>query len=345
MLVTHISRRGPGVLGFNLEARIMRAMTACCCALLAFVFCSVVSAQPYPNRPLRLVIPFAAGGTPDAIGRMLTARLEQALGQSIVIDNRAGANGIIGVEIVSKATPDGYTLLMTSSSFVINSIVYQKLPYDIHKDFIPITNLALGLGYLLLVNPSLPAYSVQELIALAGKKDGQLAYGSPGVGNSLHLAAELFSVRAGIRMVHVPYKGISLAFNALLGGEVQMLFIPPTIAIQQVKAGKARALGFSGVSRWQVLPEVPTIAEAGVPGFHMEAGWHGWFAPARTPGDIIAKLNAEIRRALQVPQVREFIVAGGYEPVGNSPTEFRQFVYSDIKRYAEIVRAANIKPE
>jgi tripartite-type tricarboxylate transporter receptor subunit TctC len=323
----------------------MRALTACWLALLGCIHCAAVSAQSYPSRPIRLVIPFAAGGTPDAIGRVLAARLEPALGQAIVIDNRAGANGIIGVDIVAKAAPDGYTLLMTSSSFVINSIVYRKLPYDIHRDFIPITNVALGLGYLLLVHPSLPANSVPELIALAGKKDGQLAYGSPGVGNSLHLAAELFSVRAGIRMVHVPYKGISLAFNALLGGEVQILFIPPTIAVAQVKAGKARALGFTGVSRWQVLPEVPTVAEAGVAGFHMEAGWHGWFAPARTPGDNIARLNTEIRKALQVSQVREFIVAGGYEPVGNSPSEFRQFVNADIKRYTEIVRAANIKPE
>ena len=321
----------------------MRSLTAF--AVLACAWCAVVSAQPYPSHPIRLVIPFAAGGTPDAIGRVLAARLEPTLKQSIVIDNRAGANGIIGVEIVARAAPDGYTLLMTSSSFVINSIVYRRLPYDIHRDFIPVTNVALGLGYLLLVHPSLPANSVQELIAVAGKKDGQLSYGSPGVGNSLHLAAELFSVRAGIRMVHVPYKGISLAFNALLGGEVQVLFIPPTIAVQQVKAGKARALGFTGLSRWQVLPEVPTVAEAGLPGFHMEAGWHGWFAPARTPGDIIAKLNAEIRKALRVPQVREFLVAGGYEPVGNSPSEFRQFVNSDIQRYTEIVRAANIKPE
>jgi tripartite-type tricarboxylate transporter receptor subunit TctC len=336
----------PAVTGFclNREALVF-LLRWFCIALPLFAESSVILGQAYPSHPIRLVIPFAAGGTPDAIGRVLAARLEPALGQSIVIDNRAGANGIIGVDIVSKSAPDGYTLLMTSSSFVINSIVYRKLPYDIHKDFIPITNVALGLGYLLLVHPSLPANSVQELIALAGKKEGQLPYGSPGVGNSLHLAAELFSVRTGIRMVHIPYKGISLAFNALLGGEVQVLFIPPTIAIQQVKAGKARALGFTGVSRWQVLPDVPTIAEAGVPGFHMEAGWHGWFAPAKTPGEIISRLNAEIRKALQVSQVREFIIAGGYEPVGNSPSEFRQFVNSDIQRYTEIVRAANVGPE
>ena len=209
----------------------------------------------------------------------------------------------------------------------------------------PITNTASAQGYLLLVHPSVPANSVEEFVALAKKRPGELPFGSPGFGNSLHLAHEYFNVRAGIRMVHVPYKGLGPAFNALLAGEVNSVVMAPTIALQQIKAGKVRPLAFTGDRRWPALPEVPTMVEAGLAGFHLEAGWFGWFAPAGTPPAIVQRLNTEIRKALQVPQVRDFITGGGYDVVGSTAEEFRAFLRADIKRYAEIARAAGIQPE
>lgn len=300
---------------------------------------------PYPNRAIRLVIPFAPGGTPDVIARVMAPHMERELGQSIVIDNRAGANAIIGAEIVARAAPDGYTLLKTPAALIINTLLYRKLPYDVERDFVPITNTASAQGYLLLVHPSVAANTVEEFVSMAKKRPAELPFGSPGFGNSLHLAHEYFNVRAGIRMVHVPYKGLGPAFNALLAGEVHSVVMAPTIALQQIRAGKARPLAFTGAKRWPSLPEVPTMVEAGLAGFHLEAGWFGWFAPAGTPPAIVQRLNAEIRKALQVPQVREFITGGGYDVAGSSPAEFRAFLREDIKRYAEIARAAGIRPE
>jgi len=242
-------------------------------ALLAFAATNA-SGQAFPIRPVRLVVPFPAGGTSDVIARSVTNELERQLGQSFVIDNRGGANSIIGSEIVAKAAPDGYTLLHVTAAFAINPSVYRNLPYQV-EDFLPITNLALGEGYLLLVHPSVPVQSVAELIVLAKKKDGQLTYGSPGVGNTLHLAVEFFNMKAGIAMTHVPYKGVAPAFTALLAGEVQAMLIPPIISLQQIKAGKVRALGFTGKTRWPVLPAVPTVTEAAIPGFYIIGGWHG----------------------------------------------------------------------
>jgi tripartite-type tricarboxylate transporter receptor subunit TctC len=314
------------------------ALAACACSGNA-------PAQGYPNRAIRLVIPFAPGGTPDVIARVMAPHLERELGQSIVIDNRAGANGIIGTEIVARAAPDGYTLLKTPAALIINSLLYKKLPYDIERDLVPITNTASAQGYLLLVHPSVPANTVEEFIALAKKRPAELPFGSPGFGNSLHLAHEYFNARAGIRMVHVPYKGLGPAFNALLAGEVTSVVMAPTIALQQIKAGKARPLAFTGDKRWPSLPDVPTMVEAGLAGFHLEAGWFGWFAPAGTPAAIVQRLNTEIRKSLQVPQVRDFITGGGYDIAGSTPAEFRAFLREDIKRYAEIARAAGIRPE
>jgi tripartite-type tricarboxylate transporter receptor subunit TctC len=312
-------------------------------ASLALVAANAIG-QTYPNRPVRIVVPFPAGGTSDVIARSVTNELERQLGQSFVIDNRGGANSIIGSEIVARAAPDGYTLLHVTAAFAINPSVYRKLPYRV-EDFLPITNLALGEGYLLLVHPSVPAQSVAELIALAKNTDGRLTYGSPGVGNTLHLAVEFFNMKSGAVMMHVPYKGVAPAFSALLAGEVQVMLIPPIISLQQVKTGKVRALGFTGKSRWPVLPDVPTVAEAGIPGFYIIGGWHGWFAPAKTSPAIAAKIQSEIHRALQVPKVREFLADGGYETDGRSPDEFRKLVEEEVQRYAEIVRATKIEPQ
>jgi tripartite-type tricarboxylate transporter receptor subunit TctC len=303
------------------------------------------AAAGYPDKSIRVVAPFPAGGTADALARAVTAQMEQQVGRSIVIDNRGGANGIIGTDIVAKAAPDGYTLLHVTGSFVVNPHVYRQLPYDIHRDFAPVTNLALGDGYLLLVHPSVPAQTTPEFIALAKQPASRVTYGSPGVGNTLHLAAELFNVRAGIQVAHVPYKGVAPAMNALVGGEVNSVFMPPTVALSLIKAGRLRALGYTGATRWAPLPDVPTISESGVPGFVLRGGWHGWFAPARTPAAIVERIYAEVKKALQVPKVREYVLAGGYEPEGSSPAEFRKFVRAEWERYAEMVRAAKIQPQ
>ncbi|HWI13778.1 MAG TPA: tripartite tricarboxylate transporter substrate binding protein [Burkholderiales bacterium] len=309
--------------------------------MLPLLLCSMqAQSEVYPARPVRLVAPFPAGGTADAIARIVANEVATGIGQSFVIDNRSGANGIIGTDIVAKAPPDGHTLLHVTGSFVINPSIYRKLPYDIFRDFAPVTNVVLGTGYLLLLNPSVPATSVKDLIALA--KTQKLTYSSPGVGNTLHLAAELFNVRSGVKLTHVPYKGVAPAMNAVMSGEVQVTFMPPTVVVQQVKAGKLKAIAFTGASRWPVMPELPTMTEAGVKNMELTGSWHGWFAPAGTPKAIVDRLQREAQRAIHVPKVREFIVEGGYEPDGRSPEEFRKFVRAEFDRYAEMVHIAGV---
>ncbi|MGZ5094249.1 MAG: Bug family tripartite tricarboxylate transporter substrate binding protein [Burkholderiales bacterium] len=301
------------------------------------------SAQSYPNRPVRLVMPFPPGGNVDAFGRILARQIEGHLGQPVVVDNRAGANGIIGVDIVAKAPPDGYTLLDTSFSFVINPSIYRKLPYDTEKDFAPITNFAMGLGYVLTAHPSVPVQTVRDLVALAKKTP--LRYSSPGVGNGQHLAGELLATKAGIQLLHVPYKGGGPALTAVLGGEVQLTFTAAAVGAPHIKSGKLRALGFSGASRLASLPEVPTIAESGVPDFVYDSGWHGLFAPAKTPASVVNRLYTEVAKAVQEPKLREFLIAGGYEPKADPPAEFTKLFRADIKKYGDIVKAAHIEQQ
>ena len=301
-------------------------------------------AADYPNRPIRLVVAFPPGGNVDVFARLMARQVETQIGQQIVVDNRAGgANGIVGYDIVAKAPPDGYTLLSAAFAFVVNPALYGKLPYDTEKDFVPITNFVLGLGYVLTVNGGLPAHSVRELIALA--KTQPLSYSSAGIGNGQHLAAELFRLKAGIPLLHVPYKGGGPALAAVASGETQLSFPSPIPVAPHVKSGRVRALGFTGDTRVSSLPDVPTIAEAGLPGFKFDAGWHAWFAPARTPPAIINRVYAEIKRALDDPKLREAFVTGGYEPKGDTPVEFQKTFRTDIKRYAEIVKAAKIEAQ
>ena len=300
-------------------------------------------AQSYPARPIRLMVPFPPGGNVDSFGRILAKQMEAQMGQPFVVDNRGGANGILGVDIVAKAAPDGYTLLDTSFSFVLNPSIYRQLPYDTDKDFVPITNFAIGLGYVLTAHPTVPAQTVKELIALA--KASPLRYSSPGIGNGQHLAMELFAMKAGIQLLHVPYKGGGPAMTAVLGGEVHLTFTAAAVGAPHIKAGKLRALGFSGAARLVSLAEVPTIAEGGLPGFVYDSGWHGLFAPAKTPSAIVNRLHAEAAKAVQEPKLRDYLIAGGYEPRADSPAEFRKIFSNDIKRYAEIVRAAKIEPQ
>jgi len=325
-------------------------MGATCNAVVAAVLCSIATgtamaqngASSYPARPIRLVVPFPPGGNVDAYARGLARQVEGQLGQPIVVDNRGGANGIVGNETVAKAVPDGYTLLSTSFAFAVNPAIYRKIPYDTAKDFAPITNFALGPGYLMTVHPSVAANSVKELIALA--KTTPLRYSSAGIGNGTHLAAELFTLKTGLDLQHIPYKGGGPALNAALGGEVQITFPAVAVGMPQIKGGRLRAIGFTGEKRLAVLPDVPTIGET-VPGYAFDAGWHAWFAPAGTPAVIVNRLHAEVVKALETPRLREFFAAGGYEPKADPPAEFRKIFLQDLRKYAEIVKAAKIEPQ
>lgn len=301
-------------------------------------------AQQYPSRAVRVILPFPAGGTADVVARMVATQLEPGLGYPFVIDNRAGANGIIGTEIAAKAAPDGHTLLYSSTAIAINPAVYKNLPYDTLRDFVPITIVMRGFGFVVVVHPSMPTRSPKDLIALAKKRPEDVRYASAGVGNATHLAVEMFNMAAGTRMLHVPYKGAAPALNAVISGEAQVMFLPPINAVQQVRAGKLRAIGFTGKSRWTGLPDVPTISEDSVPNFYKDGGWGAWFAPAKTPAKNVARIQSEIHKVLQIPKIRDYLVEGGYEPLGNTPEEAKRFFQSEVKAYADIVRAIGIEP-
>jgi tripartite-type tricarboxylate transporter receptor subunit TctC len=312
-------------------------------AFMAFGAAAAATAQPYPSRPIRMIIPFPPGGNVDVFGRVLYRYVEQDLGQQIVIDNRGGANSILGSDLVAKANPDGYTFLTTSFGFAVNPAIIKKLPFDVEKDFVPVTNIALGTGYLMVIHPSVPAKNVKELIAYGKQKP--LRYSTAGIGNGQHLAGALFAERAGIEMLHVPYKGGGPAVTAVLGGEVEVHYPAASVGLPHVKAGKLRAIGFTGAKRLSSLPEVPTIAEAGLTGYVSDAGWHAVFAPAKTPAAYVNRMHAAIRKALDVPQVRDHFLNGGYEPQGAPPAEWAKLFRQDLKRYAEIVRIAKIEKE
>jgi tripartite-type tricarboxylate transporter receptor subunit TctC len=306
---------------------------------------ATAAAQAFPTKPIRWVLGFAIGGAPDNIARIVAQQLTTQIGQSVVLDNRPGANGIVGTELVANSNPDGYTLLVTSASFAVNPSVHRKLPYDSIKSFAPVTNLASSPGMLLLVNASFPAQTVQQLIDIAKKPGTRLSYGSSGVGNATHLAAELFNARTGTQLVHVPYKGGGLVTNALLANEIQVMFTNPATIIAQVKAARVRPLAYNSARRAPFLPDVPTMAEAGVKGMEMDPGWYGVLAPAGTPASIVSTLHAEIRAALHEPGVKERLAGLGVEPVGDPPAEFRQFLAGAIERAAELTRIAGLKPE
>ncbi|MCC7346144.1 MAG: tripartite tricarboxylate transporter substrate binding protein [Variibacter sp.] len=299
-------------------------------------------AQGYPNRSIRLIVTFAAGGAPDVMARTVGGQVEAQIGQSIVVDNRAGANGIIGTQAVANAEPDGYTILHASASFVVNPSVHKKLPYDIWKDFAPVANLGIGVGYLLLVNPKLPATTLAEFIAY-GKKN-PIFYGSPGSGNTLHLVSELFNVKTGLSMQQVPFRGTQPGLTALISGDIQAMFIPPAAALTYVEGGQLRAIGFTGQTPLKELPTVPLIKDA-IPDFKVEGAWMGWLAPAKTPPEVVARLNREVRAALKNPRVAELTTRAGYLPDDKSPEEFAAFLREEHERYALAAKAAKIEPQ
>jgi tripartite-type tricarboxylate transporter receptor subunit TctC len=313
-------------------------------AALAAALLAVPSwGQPYPVRPVRLIVAQPAGGTMDANARALAERLERQLGKPLVVDNRGGANGIIAGETLAKAPPDGHTLLYTTNSTINNQVVKKNPPFDVLRDFAPVTGILSLPGYIILVNPQLPVRNVAELVARSRKSP--VNFGSGGIGNSQHLAGELLNARSGARLVHVPYKGFGQMVVGLLGNEVQVGFGAPSTVLQHIKSDRLRAIAYTGAKRWDRMPELATVAESGVPGYVFEAAWHGLFAPARTPARIIARLHAETLVALKDQRLRDIYEAGGYRIIGSTPAEFGKFVAADLKNISEIVRIAKIQPE
>lgn len=311
-------------------------------AVLALTAISAASsAQGFPNKPIRLIVPFSAGGPTDVLARIVAQKLTESLGQQVVIDNHTGSGGNIGTDIVAKATPDGYTLLMAIVGHVINASLYSKLPYDPVKDFAPIT-LTGAATIIMVAHPSLPAKSIKELIALAKSKPGQLNLASPGSGTPHHLAAELFKTMAGIDMVHIPYKGAAPAVTDLLGGQVSVAFVSLPAALPHVKARKLTALGITSDKRSAVAPEVPTFAEAGLPGYGLE-NWYGALAPAGTPREIVNKLNSTIVKVLQLPDVKERLNGQGFEIRTSTPEQFAAYIKSETVKWAKIVKDSGAK--
>jgi tripartite-type tricarboxylate transporter receptor subunit TctC len=301
-------------------------------------------AQSYPARPVRIVVPFPPGGGTDIGTRIIAQKLQESWGQPVVVENKPGAAGIVGTEMVAKAAPDGYTLIMGNiGTHAINISLYKKLSYDPVKDFAPISQVA-GLPLFLLVHPSIPVNSVKELIALARAKPGELNFSSSGAGGSMHVAAELFKNMTGVNMVHIPYKGGSPAVADLLSGQVALSFATVLETLSHVKSGRVRALAVTSAARSIAYPELPTVAEAGVPGYE-SISWLGLFAPAGTPGDIVNRISSDVQRVIRLPEVKERLLAQGAEPIGTSPEQFALALRSDIAKYARIIRESGYKTE
>jgi len=297
----------------------------------------------YPVKPIRVIIPQSAGGSTDLAARAVMQRLGDALGQPVVVDNRPGAGSLIGTDLVAKAAPDGYTLLGVAASFTINPSLQAHLSFDPIKDFAPISRLCV-FPHILVVHPAVPARSVKELLALARTKPGQLNVATSGVATSTHMAAELFMYMTGTKMTAVPYKGGAPGNVALIAGEVQLYFATTSTSLPHIRSGKLRALAVTTRKRLATSPEYPTISEAGVPGYE-HASWVGMLAPAGTPAPVIAKLNGEMVRIVQSPQVREYFLRDGLEPEGDSAKEFSADIRNEIAKWQKVVKAAGIKPQ
>ena len=328
--------------GFVALVRVAGTAAAALCAPLSLHAASAPPAS-YPNKSIRIIVPQSAGGSTDLAARVVTQRLSDALGQPIVVDNRPGAGSLNGTETVAKAPADGYTLLAVAASFTINPSLHEKLPFDPVRDFTPITRFA-ALPHILVVHPTVAVKSVKELIALAKAKPGELNYASSGVATSTHLAAELFRHMTGTDMVQVPFKGGAPGMVGLLSGQVQLYFATISTALPHVKSGKVRALAVTSAKRSIVAPEVPTIAEAGVAGYE-HASWIGLLAPARTPQPIVAKLNAESVKAVNIADVKALLLRDGLEPVGDTPHEFAAVVKQEVAKWVKVVKAAGIKAQ
>jgi tripartite-type tricarboxylate transporter receptor subunit TctC len=323
---------------FSTRSVLQGFLTAALTALMS----DAAPGQAYPTRPIHVVVPSSPGaGVTDIMARLVGQHLSARIGQQIVIDNRPGASGIIGAEVVSRAAPDGYTLLVANVSLVVNPFLYPKMPYDALKDFIPVTMIN-SAPMLLVVHPSVPAKSVSELIAYAKSHPAQLNYGSGGLGSTPYLAAELFKSLAGIDVVHVPYKGGAPALSDLVGGQVSFMIENMPGTMPYVRAGNLRALAITSPQRSELAPELPTMAEAGVPGYEM-SGWNGLFAVKGTPPEIVAKLHSEVAKILRTAEVRQELAALGAEPVGDTPEEFAAFLKADMARWGKIIQDKGIR--
>ena len=299
--------------------------------------------ETYPHRPVRLIVPFAAGGLNDVVARLIAPYLERSLGQPFIVDNRPAASGIVGTDATAKATPDGHTLLMVASSFAVVPATHPKLPYDAERDLAPIGMVAKN-SLLLVVNPKVPANSLAQFVALAKANPGQLNYASPGAATQTHLVVELLSHKAGIKLQHIPYRGGAPAMMAVVAGDTQFTAISTLISLPQIRSGAARALASGSLSRDAQLPDLPTVAEQGFPGFEA-IQWIGLLTTAGTPKDIIERINAELNRALGDPDMIAKLAHQGLSPAGGTPTQFQQTIAIDLKNWTEIARAANITAE
>jgi tripartite-type tricarboxylate transporter receptor subunit TctC len=300
-----------------------------------------LAAEDYPNKPIRIVLPFAAGGGPDVVARLLANQLSKQLNQSVIVDNKPGGNAIVATEFVAHSRPDGYTLLLTTGSHTTNPTIYKKLPYDSVADFAPISLLRVTSGFVFVVTPNAPYKNLRELIVAA--KSGQVFYGSPGIGNSLHLPGELLNVMASTDMQHVPYKGAAPALNAVMAGEIQATFQSVTAVLPSIKAGLVRPIAVTSSKRLPTLSDIPTFSEAGVPGYIFAGGWQGIFAPAGTSPKVINKLAAEMKIALNSPELRDKILAEDASPIGNSPEEFAVFLTQDAATSKKIIQSIGLQ--
>lgn len=344
-MARHLSRVADGSPRFSAPGLVQRLKDFLRHALSILVLMGAVTAhaQSFPIKPIKIIVPFPAGGTVDFFARAISAKLSDALGQSVLVENRAGAGGNIAAEAVAKAAPDGYTLLMGSEIIAINTSLYNKLGYDPVKDLAPIT-LVGTVPNILIVHPALPVNSVNELIALAKKTPGKISFASTGQGTSTHLSAELFKLMAQVDLLHVPYKGGPPAIADLISGQVNMMFINMPTGIPHVRSGKAKILAVSSIKRVAQLPDVPTVDQAGVKGFETSA-WSGLYAPAGTPPEVIQRLHAEVVKILKQPSVKEQLVAQGAEPVGDTPEEFARFTQAEINKWAKIIKISGAKVE
>jgi tripartite-type tricarboxylate transporter receptor subunit TctC len=321
----------------------MKNKIALTLGIAAAAVAAPATAQQYPAKSIRVVVPYVAGGNTDFTARVISQKLSEAWGQQIIIENRPGGATNIGSDLVAKAVPDGYTILMGGAANAINMSLYQKMPYDTQRDLAPIILCVQGAN-LLAIHPSLPAKNVKELIVLAKARPGKMSYGSSGLGSSNQMAGELFKLMAGVDILHVPYKGNPPAITDTIGGQIEMVFSGVPALVPHIQAGRLRAIGIGSAKRFPAVPDVPTISESGLKGYEATT-WFGLMAPVKVPKDIITKWNAEVGKILASQEVSTRFISEGIEPMGNSPEWFAKFIADEIAKYAKVVKAANLKGE